>query len=113
MTSGSCRLNLLAHRLLPSLLARLASMHRAILSRTLRNGRICQSMAGFWGGTDFVSEMSSEILRIDSVELTHRSASYEKQPHLLTPVWRSTRVAVGYGPLIFSTWSMFVMPYLA
>jgi hypothetical protein len=35
-------------------------------------------MAVFWGGTDFVSEMSSEILRIDSVILTHRSASYEK-----------------------------------
>ncbi len=43
-------------------------------------------MAGFWGGTDFVSEMSSEILRIDSVALTHRSASYEKRPHLLTPI---------------------------
>jgi hypothetical protein len=70
----------------PNLLARLATVHRAILSRTLRNGRICQSMAGFWGGTDFVSEMSSEILRIDSVTLTHRSASYEKRPHLLTPI---------------------------
>ncbi len=44
-------------------------------------------MAVFWGGTDFVSEMSSEILRIDSVTLTHRSASYEKRPHLLTPIW--------------------------
>jgi hypothetical protein len=56
--------------------------------QTLRNGRICQSMAGFWGGTDFVSEMSSEILRIDSVTLTHRSASYEKRPHMLTPICR-------------------------
>jgi hypothetical protein len=55
-------------------------------SRTLRNGRICQSMAVFWGGTDFVSEMSSEILSIDSVALTHRSASYEKRPHMLTPI---------------------------
>ena len=30
--------------------------------------------------------MSSEILRIDSVVLTHRSASYEKRPHMLTPI---------------------------
>ncbi len=123
-TLGDCRLNLLAHGLLPNLLARLATgietahdttdgtelaesqglrtqerngnfwqVHIGVLyfpwpsalarqpSRTLRNGRICQSMAGFWGGTDFVSEMSSGILRIDSVTLTHRSASYEKRPH--------------------------------
>ena len=56
-------------------------------------------MAGFWGGTHFVSEMSSEILRIDSVTLTHRSASYEKRPHALTADFQgSTGVAVGYGP---------------
>ncbi len=54
--------------------------------RTLRNGRICQSTAGFLGGVRFCHQMSSEILRIDSVALTHRSASYEKRPHMLTPI---------------------------
>jgi hypothetical protein len=56
------------------------------LSRTLRNGRICQSMAVFWGGTRFCQQMSSEILRIGSVELTHRSGSYEKRPHVLAVI---------------------------
>jgi hypothetical protein len=42
----------------------------------------------FGGGVRFCHQMSSEILRIDSVTLTHRSASYEKRPHLWTPVWR-------------------------
>jgi hypothetical protein len=70
----------------PRLLARLATADHAIRSRTLRNGRICQSMAGFLGGVRFCHQMSSEILRIDSVTLTHRSASYEKRPHMWTPI---------------------------
>ncbi|MDB5347279.1 MAG: hypothetical protein JWP89_5656 [Schlesneria sp.] len=31
---------------------------------TLRNGRICQSMAGFWGCLRFVSQMSRRILKM-------------------------------------------------
>jgi hypothetical protein len=75
-TLGERHLKLLAHRPCPISWRDWLRQIRWS-SRTLRNGRICQSMAVFWGGTDFVSEMSSEILRIDSAALTHRSASYE------------------------------------
>ena len=56
-------------------------------------------MAGFWGGTHFVSVMSSEILRLGVQRLTHRSASNKKTATRVDPVWGLTGVAVGYGPL--------------
>jgi hypothetical protein len=75
-------------------------------ARTLRNGRICQSMAGFWGGTHFVSDLSSVILRLGVQRLTHRSASNKKTATRVDPVWGLTGVAVGYGPLNLVTYSL-------
>ena len=59
---------------------------------------------GFGGVCDFGTETSSLTLSITGLGVTQLyRVSYEKRPHMLTPISRSTRVAVGYGPQNFSS----------